>query len=150
VSRSFLRVLSRVLIVFSLLWVAAPSPAKADEFKDIAVGVVVGGVVLIAAIGVGIYFAVRQPRVTGCVAAGPDGKLTLQGTNPGDTVYLLDGDTTGLKAGDRVKVVAKKKKDANKQKLLLVSRVAKTYGPCSPVHALNAIAFDGLQLAGTQ
>jgi hypothetical protein len=61
-------------------------------------------------IGIGVYFLLRSPSITGCVASGPPG-LSLQ--NEGDQqTYMLGGDVAGIKAGGRVRISGKKKKKA--------------------------------------
>ena len=153
-SRLLLRVISRVLILASLYLVVAPAQSQTTTTTNngnftigpdhLGLIVVSVGVVLVAGITLGVYFGVRQPRVTGCVSATPDGKLAIQGNNPGDPLYLLQGETTTLQAGNRVKVIGKRRKDASKQKLLVVSRVAKVYGACSHLPAAQAtVALPG-------
>lgn len=60
-----------------------------------------------AVIGVGTYFLARAPRLTGCVVS-QGGALGLQETAAGDPMYLLEGETSGLHAGERVKVIGRK------------------------------------------
>jgi hypothetical protein len=90
-----------------------------------------------AAIGVGVYFAIRQGHtVKGCVAAGSDG-LVLQ-TEGGQSFALL-GASTGIKAGDRIKVTGSRKKKVNgvtDRQSFVVDKLDKDYGACavSPVH----------------
>jgi hypothetical protein len=82
-----------------------------------------------AAIGVGVYFAVRQPpSITGCVVSGSGG-LTLQNESDHQT-FLLMGDTGAVKPGDRVRVKGKKKKDSAGNRSFLVDQVKKDYGAC--------------------
>ena len=108
--------------------------------KGEVIGIAVGAVAALTVVGVVIYFAARQPRVTGCVAAGPDSSLTLQGSGSTDPLYLLQNAPPTLQAGQRVKVFGHKSKDANKAKVFTVLRVDKVYGACSPsaapVHAM--------------
>ena len=136
-SRVRLRTISLVLIAVSLLLTTNTAKAQFDlgnigPSKGQVVGAAVGAIAAITVIGVVIYFAVREPRVTGCVAAGPDGKLTLQGSGSGDPLYLLENAPTTLQTGQRVKVLGHKKKAANNARLLNVDRIAKVYGSCSP------------------
>jgi hypothetical protein len=82
-----------------------------------------------AAIGVGVYFAVRQPpSITGCVVSGSGG-LTLLNESDHQT-FLLMGDTGAVKPGDRVRVKGKKKKDSAGNRSFLVDQVKKDYGAC--------------------
>ena len=93
--------------------------------------VAIAGVAVGAVAGVAIYYAVREPRVTGCVFQSGDA-LAIQGSGAADPVYLLDGDASTLSAGQRVTVLGKKKKDAANHKTLTVSRVSRNYGACTP------------------
>lgn len=114
--------------------VVASRPAEAQSGQIVSKSTVVWVFVAVAAvgaaIGVGVYFAVRQsPSVTGCVASGSGG-LTLQ--NEGDHQnFLLMGDTAAIKPGERVRVKGKKKKDAAGNRSFLVDQVKKDYGACA-------------------
>ena len=137
VSRVRHRVLSLVLIAVCLLFTAKPSAAQftldnIGPSKGEVIGVAVGAVAALTVVGVVIYFAVRQPRVTGCVASAPDGNLTLRGSGTGDQLYLLQNAPSTLQAGQRVKVFGHKTKDASKAKVFTIARVDKVYGACSP------------------
>ncbi len=136
-SRVRLRIISFFLVAASLLLSAKPSPAQLDlgtigPSKGEVIGVAVGAVAALTVVGVVIYFAVRQPRVTGCVASAPDGNLTLRGSGTGDQLYLLQNAPSTLQAGQRVKVFGHKTKDASKAKVFTIARVDKVYGACSP------------------
>jgi hypothetical protein len=89
-------------------------------------------VTAVALIGVGVYFAVRQGHtVKGCVADGANG-LDLQ-TESGQSFVLL-GATTGLKAGERVKVTGARKKRVNgvtDKQSFIVDKLDKDYGACA-------------------
>src|SRR5215471_8627016 len=64
----------------------------------------------------------------GCVSSAPNSLLLL---NEGDRqTYDLVGDTTALKAGQRVKVSGKKKKDTSGKRYFLVGKLSKDYGVC--------------------
>jgi hypothetical protein len=121
------RKLLTVLLCISLLLL--PKPAHADTLKTDAVEILIAAVAIGAALGVGIYFLVRQPpSISGCAASGPDG-LTLR--NEGDQqTYTLIGDTAGVKPGDRIKVSGKKKKDPSGRHDFLVEKLKKDYGAC--------------------
>jgi hypothetical protein len=137
VSRARLRLLSFILIAVSLLFTAQSSQAQLDlsgigPSKGQVIGAAVGAIAVVTIVGVVIYFAVRQPRVTGCVAAGPDGSMTLQGSGSSDPLYLLQNAPPTLQTGQRVKVFGKKTKDANKARVFTIARVDKVYGACTP------------------
>ena len=117
-----------LLLCLSLLLI--PKRAHADDLGAAVFGVLVGAAAVGAAIVIGIYFIAREPRsITECVAPGPGG-LTIQ--NEGDKqTFSLIGDTASLKAGDRIKVSGKRKKqDASGNRSFLVEKLSKDYGPC--------------------
>jgi hypothetical protein len=94
-------------------------------------------VAAVALIGVGVYFAVRHGHtVTGCAAGGGNGLDLL--TEDGRSFVLL-GATTGIKAGQRVKVTGARKKRVNgvtDKQSFVVDKLDKDYGACtvSPAH----------------
>ncbi len=94
------------------------------------VGVVAGIAALGAAIGIGVYFAVKHNhRVTGCARSGPDG-MTLTSESDKQT-YALVGEVAGIKSGDRVRVSGKKSKDQSSgTRHFLVEKVSKDLGAC--------------------
>ena len=105
-------------------------PARADSLQTDADEIIIGIVLVSIAIGVGIYFLVRQPpSIKGCVVTNPNG-LTLQ--NEGDQqTYTLTGDTAAIKSGDILKLSGKKeKKDSSGKRNFLVKKVARNYGAC--------------------
>ncbi len=64
----------------------------------------------------------------GCVSSAPNSILLL---NEGDRqTYDLIGDTAAIKAGQRIKVSGKKKKDTSGKRYFLVARLSKNYGAC--------------------
>ena len=92
--------------------------------------IVAAVVVIVAAIGVGVYFAVRHDQtITGCAASGPDG-LTIE--NEGDHLsYSLMGDVSAVKPGDRMRVSGKKKKARGATHPFLVNKVKRDFGACA-------------------
>lgn len=124
---SLRRKLLSLLLCISLLLL--PKPARADSLQTTATEILIAAVALGAALGVGIYFLVRQPpSISGCAASSADG-LTLQ--NQGDQqTYSLIGDTAGIKAGERIRVSGKKKKDPSGKHEFLVEKLKKDYGAC--------------------
>lgn len=92
--------------------------------------IVAGIVVIGAAIGIGIYVAVRHgSTITGCAASGPDG-LVLE--DEGDhQSYALMGDVGAVKPGDRVRVSGKKKKARGATHPFLVDKVKRDFGACA-------------------
>ena len=120
--------LAILLICITLL--TTTKAARADSLQTDADEIIIGIVLVSIAIGVGIYFLVRQPpSIKGCVVTGPNG-LTLQNESDQQT-YTLTGDTAAIKSGDLAKLSGKKeKKDPSGKRNFLVKKVAKSYGPC--------------------
>src|ERR1700760_3974082 len=74
------------------------------------VGVAVGIAAIGAAIGIGVYFAIKHNHsVTGCAASTADG-MTLT-TESDKHTYSLIGDVAAIKPGNRVRVSGKKSKE---------------------------------------
>jgi hypothetical protein len=70
----------------------------------------------------------QADSLQGCVSSAPNSLLLL---NEGDRqTYDLLGDTTPVKAGQRVKVSGKKKKDTSGKRYFLVGKLSKDYGVC--------------------
>jgi hypothetical protein len=128
--QSLHRKITTLFLCVTLLLV--PRPARADGFVSSGqvAGIAIAIAAIGAAIGVGIYFLVRQPpSITGCATSSPDG-LTLHNENDAQTFTLI-GDTAAIKSGDRIRVSGKKKKaDHSGKRDFLVEKVAKVYGPC--------------------
>jgi hypothetical protein len=121
--------LTTLLLCVSLLLLSKPANANSIPTQSQVVWIFVAVGAIGAAIGVGIYFAVRKASsITGC-AISTNSALSLQ--NEGDLqTYSLIGDTADIKAGDRVKVSGKKKKDSSGKRDFLVEKLSKVYGPC--------------------
>jgi hypothetical protein len=71
---------------------------------------------------------VQADTLHGCVSSAPTSIVLL---NQGDRqTYDLIGDTAAIKAGERVKVSGKKKKDTSGKRYFLVGKLSKNYGAC--------------------
>jgi hypothetical protein len=110
-------------------------PAKAQNSgKIVSNGTIVGAIVGIAA-GVAVIAIVaihysKKRTITGCVKSDGNG---LSVTDEKDKqVYALSGETTGVKAGDRVKLQGKKvkSKDSNKPLEWETKNAARDLGVC--------------------
>lgn len=133
------RFVTPLLLSISLLVVAIATPTRAAAATSFDIGptkgqvtaVIIGILAVGAALGVGIYFAVRHsPSITGCAVAAPSG-LQLQNESDHQT-YALIGDIDAIHAGDRVRVSGKRKKKdaAARGRQFLVEHFAKNLGPC--------------------
>jgi hypothetical protein len=95
------------------------------------VGIIVGAAAAITVVGVLIYRgAHKHPSITGCVATGADA-LNLKNEKDKE-VYALSGDSTALRAGERVKLQGKKIKDSAGKPSFQVEKLTKDYGACNP------------------
>jgi hypothetical protein len=120
-----------VLGLFALTSVRAqtgPNDPAAGLGKDVALGVIVGIVVVaVAAIGI-TYYVLHKGVAEGCVAEA-GGKRTLVDSNK--KVYsLLDGGSA-LFVGDQVKLKGHKSGPKSAPSIQL-EKVLKVYGPCKP------------------
>jgi hypothetical protein len=131
--------------ICAILAVTAIRPAMADHPRPENTIPTKGDIVWIgvgiAAIGAGIAVAIvltlghHDHNITGCAAAGPGG-LELLSENDQQT-YALVGNTADIKAGDRVRVSARKQKTAAAApRILVVNKFGKDFGSCAafPAH----------------
>jgi hypothetical protein len=129
--------LRAIALLLCLLLAAPPKTARADTLQTDAILVAVAIAVVGAGIGVVIYYSIHHSHaIKGCAVAGPDG-LELQNEGDQQTFRLL-GITADVKAGDRVKVVGKKKKNGKNDtsnRTFLVEKLGKDYGPCKVMRA---------------
>ena len=126
-----LRVFLAAVVIVAML--SDSRPARADELQRDAILVVVGIAAVAAAITVVVVIAVRRPpTITGCAVSGANG-LTLE--NESDhQIFALNGETAGIKAGDRVKVQGKKQKANGATRGFTVLRAKRDYGACPATH----------------
>jgi hypothetical protein len=101
----------------------APPPASGLSGAEIA-GITIGAVVFAAG---ATYLFLHYHGVSGCVVSTPGG-LALQNAK-GKQTYSLSGDTSGIKAGERVRVRGTWK-DVDLGKSFNVSKEVKDYGSC--------------------
>lgn len=130
-SKPFRRlVLVALLVCVSLGIFIKPAQAQLAPTQGQAIGILVIIVAIGAGIGIGIYaLANKSPSITGCAASGPGG-MTLEDEND-HQVFTLTGDTADLKAGDRLRLIGKKKKrDASGNRAFVVSKLKRDFGPC--------------------
>lgn len=113
--------------------VVAPSSAHIGGVSNAEiVGIVVGVVVPVVVIAVVVmHHSAKQRKITGCVVASPSG---LSVNNEKDNrVYALSGDTSGVKAGERMSLQGHKiNPDAGNPLGWQVSQIQKDYGACQP------------------
>ena len=129
-----IRRFSLIAIVSALLLITHPINAQSSGKIGASNGEIVGAIVGIsaglAAIGIGTYYAIHHAHnLTGCAAETGNGlALTTEG---GGQAYVLQGETGGIKAGERVSVSGKKgKQSSNALRSFQVERLSKDLGPC--------------------
>ena len=119
-----------VILLVCVYSVVSSRPAEAQAVSGAqAIGIlaIIAGVG--AAIGIGVYYAVRQPpSITGCITSGARGMSLQNEGNHQD--FLLMGDIATIKPGDRVRLKGKKKKDSGGNRSFLVDQMKKNYGAC--------------------
>ena len=99
-----------------------PSGPQAAGIFAILIGVPV-------AAGYGIYYAAHAPHsIQGCIA-DQGGNLVL--TDANSKQYFLAGKTTTVKAGERLRLSGKSRRDHSRRRLFQVKKVARDYGLCS-------------------
>jgi hypothetical protein len=98
--------------------------------KGEVVGIIAGAAAGLTAVGILVYHEThKHPSITGCLASGTDA-LTLQNEKD-KKVYTLSGDSTALKAGQRVTLRGKKSKDTSGRSSFQVEKLIKDYGACN-------------------
>jgi hypothetical protein len=122
-----------VLIV--VLSVVLATPVRANGFPSAAgfiAGAVAAGAAVVVIIVVVVHEASKTRRITGCVNSGENGMSLMDETDK--RTYMLSGNTTDVKPGDRVTLQGKKvkPKDANKPLAWEVNKETKDFGACHP------------------
>jgi len=120
-------------VVIVALTVGLATPARADKAATVLI-VVAAATAAAAIAAVAIVSSVQHRRkkivITGCVLSGEKG-MTI--TDQEDKkVYLLSGETIGIKAGDRMKLEGKrlKAKRPDKSRVWETKQVIKDFGVC--------------------
>jgi hypothetical protein len=127
-------VVAVVVVTMSAMLVTPPqASAKVTTGDRVAVGIGFFG-----GIGIAAFFIVRgishaakhEATLTGCVSSAGSG-LSLAAESDKNS-YALAGDTSGIKAGDRVKLhgIKTKSADASSPSSLEVQKQVKDYGVC--------------------
>jgi len=120
--------------LIAVLCVALATPGRAETITAARDQLIIGIVVVGAAIGVGITLLMlhgkhKNNALTGCVGSAPGG---LNVTEEKDKrVYALSGDPPGLKAGDRMTLEGRRKNSGNAL-VFEVRSVTKDLGACPP------------------
>ena len=128
-SKSLLRVCLAIA-----LSVAFATNTEADQLKHDADVALVAAIAVVAALVVVtvvlVHHSLNNRSITGCIVSGENG-LTM--TNDKDKkVYVLAGNTTAVKAGDRVTLQGKKLSPTATTKLTWDTRTVRDLGACHP------------------
>lgn len=113
-------------LLITILCIGLVRPAKAETFNALGDQIIIGIVVVSAAVAVGIVFIVLHEKhktrtITGCIAPG---SLT---DDKDKQVYTLSGDRVGVKPGDRMTLEGKRR-----GKTFEAHSVIKDLGVCQP------------------
>jgi anti-sigma-K factor RskA len=128
-SKSFWR-----LAVIFVLCLALAQEAKADSLKTTGELAVVAIVAVAAAVVVVTVVLITQTKgrtITGCVNSGESGMLVTDEKDK--RVYVLSGNTAGVKPGERMSLTGRKIK-ANSGATLVweTKKISKDFGSCRP------------------
>jgi hypothetical protein len=110
------------------------SPNSGGRLKKVGDEIVIGIVVVAVAVGVLVivlivHYRSKKRAITGCVRSGATG---LNVTDEKDKrIYVLSGDTAGVKPGDRMTLEGKPKQ-AGKTLVFEAQKVTKDFGACQP------------------
>jgi hypothetical protein len=118
-----------------VLTVGTAKPARAVNAEGVLI--IVAATAAAAAIGIGVTVSIVQHKrkkivITGCVISGEKG---MKVTDEEDKkTYVLSGDTSGIRAGDRMKLEGKriKAKSPDKSQVWETKQVIKDFGVCQP------------------
>jgi hypothetical protein len=128
--------ISAVLSVALSLMLCMPAEAQSSGGKIVSngtiVGVIVGAAAGIAVIAVVAIHYSKKRTITGCVH-GQGNDLTVTDEKDKQT-YMLSGNTSDIKAGDRMTLLGKKVKSTGTKPPLAwqAKKVAKDLGVCQP------------------
>ena len=112
--------------------VVAPGASIGPNAAPIIAAVIAVAVAVVVVTVVVIHEASKKRAITGCVIPKENG---MSVTDEKDKrVYALSGNTTDIKAGERVTLQGKKAKSTSSNKILTweVSRQTKDLGTCQP------------------
>ena len=123
-----IRITIAITLLFALSLIAA-HPAQAQYIgisEAQAAGILVAGAGAVTGIGILLYFTLRAPRsITGCAVADSGGTAIQNELD--HQVFVLVGDASAVRAGDRVKVKGKRSsKGADGRYLFTVNRCRRT------------------------
>ena len=125
----------RHIAFIGALTLALSTNAEADKLKqqvdtDLTLAIV-GVAAVVTVVVVAVHQATVNRTITGCVNAAPNGITVSDGKNK--RIYVLTGDTAGVKPGDRMTLRLKRiKSKGNNDLTWETKRVLKDLGACQP------------------
>ena len=127
------RFLWRVAVICALC-LSLSTETKADSLETTGILVVVAIAAVATAVVVLTVIAIKQAKnhtITGCVNSGENGMLL---TNEKDKhVYVLSGNTTGVKVGERLTLMGKKiKPNTGAWPVWETKKIGRDFGTCQP------------------
>lgn len=125
------KVLSAVLIIGLCIPVEAQNSGKIVSNGTIA-GAIVGLVAAVAVVAIVAIHYSKKRTITGCVNSGEKGMTVTDEKDKHS--YVLSGDTTNIKPGNRLRLQGKKAHPKGSDKTLTwdARKVAKDFGVCQP------------------
>jgi len=121
------------IVTVAVMGLAVPAKAVNAEGVLIIVAATTAAAAIAAVVIVaGVQHRPKKIVITGCVISREEG-MTL--TDEEDRkIYALSGDTTGIKSGDRMRLLGKKVKAKGPDKTLVgqAKDVIKDFGVCQP------------------
>lgn len=126
--------LCRVVVV-GVFCMALVAPARAETLATAEKQIIVGIVVVSAAVAVGVTLLVlhykhKKSSITGCVTSGANG-MSLTDEKDQRT-YALSGDTAAIKPGDRMTLQGKQLKRKDAALVFESQNVGRDFGACKP------------------
>jgi hypothetical protein len=94
-------------------------------------GMIAGLAVVVLVVVVAVHKTTTKRTITGCVNPAPNGMTVTDEKNK--RVYVLSGDTTGVKPGDRMTLHLKKIKSKGSNTLTWeTKKITRDFGVCHP------------------
>jgi hypothetical protein len=125
---------SRVVLIV-VLSAALTTNARAETLNAVRDQIVSGIVVVSAGVTLAVTLLIihekhKRIRITGCVGAGATG---MEVTDESDKrIYSISGDPAGAKAGERMTLEGKRRKESLKMPVFEARRVMEDFGACQP------------------
>jgi hypothetical protein len=121
------------LILIAVLGVALAIPARAESLQAAGDQIVIGIVVVSAAIAVGVTLLIlhqkhKKSSITGCVTSGANGMSVMDERDK--SIYALTGDPPGVKPGDRMTLEGRRRLGSGKTAVFEARSVIKDLGVC--------------------